>query len=209
MIDPPRRAMRPIYPDTVANFAAEQRVAGNLELLGLGVEQRVLDGTQPLADDAAGGRPSEAIELSINPLVVEDRLSDDPPGEPLDNGADPRRTKALVELAPADNALIGRQFEEMVNFASRHRSGEFPAPRPSSAISRNRRSAWRIADPGHGRTSRSRSRPVDWGPLLGERFGDEDAGVVDERVDPPEPGHPFGDRTLGRLPIGDVAGHSE
>src|SRR5271156_5065833 len=45
--------------------------------------------------------------------------------------------------------------------------------------------------------------------VLGERFGDEDAGVVDERVDPPEPGHPFGDRTLGRLPIGDVAGNRE
>src|SRR5580704_14226195 len=45
--------------------------------------------------------------------------------------------------------------------------------------------------------------------VLGERFGDEDAGVVDERVDPPEPGHPFKDRTLGRLPIGDIAGHRE
>ena len=42
--------------------------------------------------------------------------------------------------------------------------------------------------------------------VLSERFGDEDAGVVDERVDAPEPGHAFGDRTLGRLPIGDVAG---
>jgi hypothetical protein len=42
--------------------------------------------------------------------------------------------------------------------------------------------------------------------VLSERFGDEDAGAVDERVDAPEPGHAFRDRTLGRLPIGDVAG---
>ena len=42
--------------------------------------------------------------------------------------------------------------------------------------------------------------------VLGERLADEDAGVVDERVDPAEPGHAFGDRTLGRLPIGNVAG---
>jgi hypothetical protein len=60
--------MRPIDPDAVANFAPEQYVARDLERLGLGVEQRVLDGPQPLADDTTGGRPSEAIELGINPL---------------------------------------------------------------------------------------------------------------------------------------------
>jgi hypothetical protein len=42
--------------------------------------------------------------------------------------------------------------------------------------------------------------------VLSERFGDEDAGVVDERVDAPEPRHAFRDCTLGRLAIGDVAG---
>jgi hypothetical protein len=45
--------------------------------------------------------------------------------------------------------------------------------------------------------------------VLSERFGDEDAGVVDERVDAPELGYAFGDRTLGRLPIGDVAGNDQ
>ena len=40
----------------------------------------------------------------------------------------------------------------------------------------------------------------------GERLGDEDAGVVDERVDAPEPRHGFKDHAFGRLPIGDVAG---
>jgi hypothetical protein len=45
--------------------------------------------------------------------------------------------------------------------------------------------------------------------VLGERLGDEDAGVVDERVDAPEPGHAFGDRPLGGLAIGDVAGHRD
>ena len=41
--------------------------------------------------------------------------------------------------------------------------------------------------------------------VFGERLGDEDAGVVDERVDAPEPRHAFGDRALGRPSIGDVA----
>ena len=43
--------------------------------------------------------------------------------------------------------------------------------------------------------------------VLDERLGNENAGVVDERVDAPEPGDTFGDRTLRRLPIGDVAGN--
>src|SRR6516162_7794917 len=45
--------------------------------------------------------------------------------------------------------------------------------------------------------------------VLGERLGDEDAGVIDKRVDAPEPGHSFGYRTLGGVRIGDVAGHRE
>ena len=45
--------------------------------------------------------------------------------------------------------------------------------------------------------------------VLSERFADKDAGIVDERVDAPEPGHTFRDCTLGRLPIGDVAGDDQ
>jgi hypothetical protein len=43
--------------------------------------------------------------------------------------------------------------------------------------------------------------------ILGERFGDEDAGVVDQRVDTAEPGQAVGDHPLGGPGIGDVAGH--
>jgi hypothetical protein len=41
--------------------------------------------------------------------------------------------------------------------------------------------------------------------VLPEGLRDEDAGVVDERIDTPEPRHAFGDRTLGRPPVRDVA----
>jgi hypothetical protein len=56
----------------------------------------------------------KTVEFGIDPLVVEYRLSDYPPGEPLDNGADPGRTETLVELAPAYDAVVGRQFEEVI-----------------------------------------------------------------------------------------------
>src|SRR3984893_15186150 len=93
MIYPPSRAVRPINPDTVAKLAAEERVARQAERFGLGVEQRVLDGAEPLGDNASGSRTGEAIQLGIDPLVVEHRLSDDPPGKPLDDGADPGEPK--------------------------------------------------------------------------------------------------------------------
>jgi hypothetical protein len=52
------------------------------------------------------------------------------------------------------------------------------------------------------------SRVISLG-ISSERLGDEHASVVDERIDAPEPGHAFGDRTLGRLPVGNVAGHHQ
>lgn len=45
--------------------------------------------------------------------------------------------------------------------------------------------------------------------VAGERLGDKDAGVVDERVDPPEAIHSCGDDALGRLGIRDIAGYGQ
>ena len=52
------------------------------------------------------------------------------------------------------------------------------------------------------------SRVISFG-ILSERLGDEYASVVDERIDAPEPGQTLGNCTLGRLPVGNVAGHRE
>src|SRR6516165_7842050 len=88
MVDAPRRAMRPIDPNAVAYVAAEKRITRHPQRLCLGVEQRVFDGPEPLADDTARCGPGKTIELGINPLVVEDGLPDDAAGEPLDDRAD-------------------------------------------------------------------------------------------------------------------------
>jgi len=45
--------------------------------------------------------------------------------------------------------------------------------------------------------------------IFGERFGDEDAGVVDQRVDTAESGQAVGNHALGGSGIGDVAGHRQ
>src|SRR5216683_174491 len=52
------------------------------------------------------------------------------------------------------------------------------------------------------------SRVISFG-ILSERLGDEYASVVYEGIDAPEPGQALGNRTLGRLPVGNVAGHHQ
>src|SRR3546814_20248107 len=112
MIDPPRRAVRPVEADAVAHLAAEQFVAGHAERPRLGVEQRVLDGTQPLRHHAARRRPRQAVEFRVDALMVAGTLADDPLRHLLDDGGDARRPEALVELAPADAAvLVGPLYE--------------------------------------------------------------------------------------------------
>jgi hypothetical protein len=75
------------------------RIARHPQRLGFGVEKRVLDRPQPLRDDTARGRPGKAVELGIDPLVVEGGLSLDPFGEPLDDGTVPG------EPRPSSNSL--------------------------------------------------------------------------------------------------------
>src|SRR2546423_928824 len=50
----------------------------------------------------------------MNALVRARVLADDALLQPLDDGADPGRAEALVELAPADDAVRGRQLQEVV-----------------------------------------------------------------------------------------------
>ena len=107
--------MRPVDADAVAHLAAEQLVAGHAQRLGLGVEQRVLDRAQRLRDHAAGGGPRRAIELGKDALVLR-RRSGRPraPDSRSIDGADAGRAEPLVELAPADDAVVGRQLDEVV-----------------------------------------------------------------------------------------------
>src|SRR5262249_5182077 len=53
VIDAPGGAVRPVDPELIAYLAPEELVAGHAERLGLGVEQRILDGAERLADHAA------------------------------------------------------------------------------------------------------------------------------------------------------------
>src|SRR6185436_10717518 len=114
MIDAPGRAVRPVDSDAVADLAAEQVVAGHAERLGLDVEQRVLDGAERQRYHAAGGRPRRGKQLRVDPLMLKRVLADHTRRKPLDRSRHTGRAKALVILAPADDAILGHDLDEVV-----------------------------------------------------------------------------------------------
>src|SRR6201747_750352 len=105
MIDAPGGAMRPVDPDAVANFAAEQFIAGHAEHLGLDVEQSIFDRAERLAHHAAGPRAGRCEQLDIDALVRKRVLPDHARRKPLNYSADAGRAKTFVEFAPAGHAL--------------------------------------------------------------------------------------------------------
>ena len=106
--------MRPVDPDAVAHLAAEQFVAGHAERLGLDVEQRVLDGAERQRHHAAGGRPRCGKQFGVDPLMLKGVLADHARRQPLDRRGNAGRAKALVVLAPADDAVLGHDLDEVV-----------------------------------------------------------------------------------------------
>ena len=106
--------MRPVDPDAVADLAAQKFVAGHAERLGFDVEQGVLDRTERQRHHAAGGRPGRGKQLGIDALVLEGVLADHAGRQPLDRDADAGGAKTLVELAPARDAVVGDDLDEVV-----------------------------------------------------------------------------------------------
>src|ERR1700733_3705825 len=114
MIDAPGRAMRPVDANAVADFATEQVVAGHAEHLPLDVEQGIFDRANRLGDDATGSGAGCRKELGIDSFVLESVLPDHARRQALDHGTDAGRAEAFVEFAPADDAVIGGDLDEMV-----------------------------------------------------------------------------------------------
>ena len=106
--------MRPVHADAVADLAAEEFVDRHAESPGLGIEQRVLDRAHGERDDAAGSRAGGAVEFGIDALMRADFLADDAGGKALDDSAHAGCAEALVEFAPADDAGIGGELDEVV-----------------------------------------------------------------------------------------------
>src|SRR5690349_3250475 len=113
-VDAPGRAVRPIYPNAIADLAAQQFVAGHAEGLGLGIEERVLDGAQRLGDDAARARARDGVQFLVDAFMLADRLPQHARAQLLDDVADAGGTETFVEFAPTDRTIIGAELDKVV-----------------------------------------------------------------------------------------------
>ena len=111
--EPIRAAVRPVETDALAHRPAQHGVHGQAERLRLDVEQRVLDGADRLLDDAAAGLPPDRVEQGDDCLVRRRILADDLRREAVDHGGHAEAAERFVVLAPADQALVGADFQEI------------------------------------------------------------------------------------------------
>ena len=114
MVYAPARAVRPVDGNGIPLLTAEQVVDRHAQSFGFGVQQRVLDGTERLGAQPVRGRSRGGRKGGIEALVVVYRLADQPVGIPLDDGREPGGSEGLVEFAPADDAVVGDELEEVV-----------------------------------------------------------------------------------------------
>src|SRR5258708_20233846 len=114
MIDAPGGAMRPVDTNSIANFAAEQFIAGHPEQFCFRVEQCVFDRAECLGYDAAGRGARRGEKLRIDALVLKGILSHHPCRQTLDRSTDAGRPKAFVEFAPADDSVFGGDLDELI-----------------------------------------------------------------------------------------------
>ena len=114
MVDAPARAVRPVDRHRVAMAAAEEVVHRDAERLRLRVEQRVLDRAERLAAQAVRRRPRGRRERAADRLVVVHVAPGQPLGVAPDDRREAGRPEALVELAPAHDAGVRDELEEVV-----------------------------------------------------------------------------------------------
>ena len=112
--DPPGSAVRPVHRHPVSHPAAEQVAAGDAERLRPGVEHRVLDRSDAHRHDPGHRLSCPDQEPLVDPLDIPNPGADDALRELLDDRGDADRAPVLVVLAPADDAVVGRQPDEVV-----------------------------------------------------------------------------------------------
>src|SRR5262249_39325008 len=104
----------PVDPDAVADLAAEQLIAGHAQRFRFHIEQSVFDRSESKGHHAAGSRARCGEQLGIDAFVLESVLADHARRQPLDRGGHARRAEALVILAPADDAVVADNLDEVV-----------------------------------------------------------------------------------------------
>ena len=112
--DAPSAAVRPVDAHGVAHLAAKQIVARHAEGLGLGVQERVLDGANAHRHHAGHGLPGAGVQALVDALDVVYALAHHHRREFLHHRGDADGALVLVVFAPAHHAVFGGEFHEVV-----------------------------------------------------------------------------------------------
>src|SRR5262249_16945709 len=107
-------AVRPVDADAIADRTAEELVHRDAEGARLDVEQRVLDGPDGLLDEAAGGLAAQRVHQGDVGLPRPRVLPHEDRGALGDHPGHAGAAERLVVLAPAGDALVGADLEEIV-----------------------------------------------------------------------------------------------
>src|SRR5439155_14977528 len=112
---PDHAAARPVDRYTLAHRAAEKLVARHAERLALDVEAGIEHGAggvlvKPARHGAGGGVKQRVDPVDRARIVALEQVE-----HAVDRGADPVPA-VLLELRPADDALVGRDLEKGVDF---------------------------------------------------------------------------------------------
>src|SRR5204863_163414 len=111
--DPVGAAVRPVDAHALAHGPAEQLVDRYAERARLDVEQRGLDGRDRLLHDAARGLAPHGVEQGDDGLPGPRVLADDQWDQAVDDGGDAEAAEGLVVLAPAHEAVVRDDLEEV------------------------------------------------------------------------------------------------
>ncbi len=107
-----RAAVGPVERNALAHRSAEQPVDRQSRRLAGDVQAAMLDGGDGLVHEAAGGHAGLGPEVGADPRPCLRIPADHPLGQLADDAAEAGVPARLVELRPADQALVGGQLQE-------------------------------------------------------------------------------------------------
>src|SRR6185295_3028113 len=113
VLDPIRRAVRPVDALTLAVRPAHQPPHGNAERLAREIPQRQLDAGDGLLRGAVRRLADRAVQIEIELLDRGGILADEARAEILDEPDQPAREALAPELAVAGEALVGADGAEV------------------------------------------------------------------------------------------------
>ena len=107
-----KSAMRPVDGQSVSNRAAQQFINRDAQRLGLDIQAGIDHRSHGMRLQTAGGRTGLRVKHGVDTRHIARILADQTFPKTVDQPGEPLATARLVELRPADDALVGGDFQK-------------------------------------------------------------------------------------------------